>query len=310
MSKKICVLGSINTDLVTRMKRAPGPGETIHGNDFRIIPGGKGANQAVAAARLGGDVNLIACVGDDDFGKQHQSGLASDGIQLDHLNVSSDAPTGVATILVEESGENRIVLAPGANNAITKEMVEKARAVIRSADILMMQLEVPLEIVDLAARIAKEENTAVMLNPAPALPLSDELLAGVNYLVPNESEATLLTGIKVTDQQSAEQAAEQLLTKGVDVVFLTLGAAGVLVVEKGKTTIVPGLSVDAVDTTAAGDTFAGALAVGLNEGKSPVDAAAQAQYAAALSVTRIGAQTSIPTRNEADAFQSRTEEKS
>jgi ribokinase len=302
MKPTIAVVGSLNMDLVVRIPRMPLPGETLTGSDFRTIPGGKGANQAVAAARMGARVSLIGCIGADAFAAQLREGLAADGIELDHLSAVHDAPTGVAVILVDAASQNFIVLAPGANATLTPQSIDRASAAIEQAQMLLCQLETPLPAVQHAIEIAHRHHKPVVLNPAPARPLSGELLAQVDYLVPNETEAALLSGIEVSDNASAENAAQRLRSQGAKVVLLTLGAKGVLIADGDTTRLLPAPAVKAVDTTAAGDTFVGAFAVGLLEGLPLPDAVMFGQRAAAISVTRFGAQTSVPYRHEIDRF--------
>jgi ribokinase len=294
----IVVVGSLNMDLVLTVARAPNAGETLTGRTLQLIPGGKGANQAVACARLGGRVAMIGRVGRDEFGEQLRKSLAADHIALDHLGSDDQAGTGVAMIMVDDSAQNRIVLVPGANGAFTPEHVDEARALIESAGLLLLQLEVPLPTVMRAIEHAARSGARILFNPAPAQPLPAEWFARMDYLVPNETEASLLTGINVTDPASATGAAQKLRSRGARVVLITLGAQGVLIADAGGTRHYRPPTVKAVDTTAAGDTFIGAFAVGLTEGLALDDAAKLAMQAASLSVTRVGAQTSIPYRSE------------
>jgi ribokinase len=305
MKHRIAVVGSINMDLVVRTPRMPLPGETLTGSDFRTISGGKGANQAVAAARMGAQVSLVGCVGADAFGAEMRDRLAADGIDLGYVDIAQDVPTGVAVILVDAGSQNCIVIAAGANAVLTAQSIERAAAAIEQAQLLICQLETPLPAVQRAIEIARRKGKVVVLNPAPALALDPGLLKQVDYLIPNETEATLLTGVAVTDIPSAEVAAKQLRAQGAKVVLLTVGAKGVLVVDGAGTTLLPALPVRAVDSTAAGDTFVGSFAVGLAEGLPLVKAVMLGQCAAAISVTRFGAQTSIPYRAEVDLFKRR-----
>lgn len=302
MGTKIVVVGSINTDLVIQTPRMPAPGETLKGNDFHTIPGGKGANQAVAAARLGAEVSLIACVGDDEFGKFQQKSLAKDGIDLSCLSVIPDQKTGVALILVDDQHQNSIVLAPEANDTLSVAKVESHASQIAEADILICQLETPPESIFRAIEIAHAYQTQVILNPAPATSVPPSILEQVDYLIPNESEASALTGVQVKDLISAQDAAERLVDKGAKQVLLTLGEQGVVRTDGERVFHQTAPQVDAVDTTAAGDTFIGGLAVALGEGKTLGDAIFYAQHAAALAVSKLGAQTSIPTKAEVEAF--------
>ncbi len=295
---KIVVVGSSNTDMIVKVPRIPKPGETILGGKFSTAAGGKGANQAVAAARAGGDVTFIARVGDDMFGQQAYSGFKEDQINVGYVKTDKVEPSGVALIFVDEKGENSIAVASGANAALSPEDVNEAAELIQSADILLMQLETPLETVRRAAEIAKEAGVKVILNPAPAMKLDDSFLSNLTIITPNESEAELLTGISVTDVESAERAAIALLERGLEVVIITLGSKGALIKTKEKKHLIAGFKVDAVDATAAGDVFNGSLAVAIAEGKSQEDAVRFANAAAALSVTKLGAQPSIPKRDE------------
>jgi len=302
MGNKIVVVGSSNTDMIVKLPHLPKPGETVSGGAFSTAAGGKGANQAVAAARAGAEVGLVAHVGEDSFGEQAIAGFVGDGIDVGHVTRDSAAPSGVALIFVDDKGENCIAVAPGANATLTPEDVEATQELITGADVMVMQLETPVETVERAAAIAREHGVRVILNPAPARPLSDEILSKVSILTPNESEAELLTGIQVSDDQGAEEAAKALVARGVETVILTLGSRGAFVFESGSGEMVPGFVVKAVDTTAAGDVFNGSLAVGLAEGKPLTQAVRFANAAAALSVTKLGAQPSAPSRSEIEAF--------
>ncbi|MEZ9304903.1 ribokinase [Vibrio breoganii] len=299
---KLVVLGSVNADHVLQVPSFPRPGETLHGRSYQVIPGGKGANQAVAAARLGADIAFIAAVGNDAFGLNIVKSFASDGIDVSGVKVTRDYPTGIAMIQVSDSGENSICISAEANATLTEQSIEQDLPSIASADYLLMQLETPMCGVTKAALHANSHNTKVILNPAPACPLSDELLKQVDIITPNETEAEVLTGIAVTDQTTAQLAADELHSKGITTVMITLGAKGVWLSENGSGQLIEGFRVEATDTTAAGDTFNGALVTGLIENKSMHDAIIFAHAAAAISVTRFGAQTSIPTRQEVDAF--------
>jgi len=307
MNNKIVVVGSSNTDMIAKLPRIPKPGETIGGGAFSTADGGKGANQAVAAARAGAEVGFVARVGDDSFGEQAIAGFVGDGIDVQHVTRDPSAPSGVALIFVDDKGENSIAVAPGANAGLTPEDVEAAEELISEADVVVMQLETPLDTVERAAVLACKHGASVILNPAPAQPLSDVILGNVSILTPNESEAELLTGIPVEDDAGAEQAARALVERGVETVILTLGSRGAFVFESGSGQMVPGFKVDAVDTTAAGDVFNGTLAVGLAEGVSLFEAVRFANAAAALSVTRLGAQPSAPTRSEIETFLAETQ---
>lgn len=303
---RITVLGSINMDLVFSTPRMPLLGETIMGTGFRQVAGGKGANQAVAAARQGAMVRFVGVVGADLFGAQSLRSLAEDGIDATAVS-SADLPTGVAGILVDSDGGNSIVLAPGANELLSVERVEAARATIEASGWLICQLESPLASVERAIAIARAAGVTVVFNPAPARPLPDALIAQVDYLIVNETEAGQLSGVPVTDRPSAARAAGLLLARGAGAVLLTMGARGVLVAAGGRQRFIDAVEVDAVDTTAAGDTFVGAFTVGVARGLSTDDATIEAQYAAAVSVTRLGAQSSIPSREEMLQFKLSTQ---
>ncbi|PSU26790.1 ribokinase [Photobacterium phosphoreum] len=299
---KLVVLGSVNADHVLQVPSFPRPGETLHGRNYQVIPGGKGANQAVAAARLNADIGFIACVGDDSFGINIRENFRMDGIDITAVKMEPNCPTGIAMIQVSDSGENSICLSAEANAKLTAAAIEPDLERIRQADYLLMQLETPLCGIEKAAQVAKDANTVVILNPAPARVLSDELLACVDMITPNETEAEVLTGITVTDAESAQQAANILHDKGIKTVMITLGAKGVWLSQDGRGDIIAGFNVEVTDTTAAGDTFNGAFVTGLLEDLSLESAIKFAHAAAAISVTRFGAQTSIPTRKEVDDF--------
>jgi ribokinase len=302
MSTKIVVIGSSNTDMIVQVSRIPRPGETILGGEFSTAAGGKGANQAVAAARAGGQVSLIARVGQDMFGQQALQGFAADQIDVEHVLRDPDAPSGVALIFVEQSGENSIAVASGANAKLSPQDIADARHVVQAADMVVMQLETPLESVAAAADMARTANVPVILNPAPAQALPDDLLRHVSVLTPNESEAELLTGIPVDETRGVEEAADALLARGPEAVLLTLGSRGVFVANSQTRELVPGFPVDPVDTTAAGDVFNGAFAVALAEKRPLLEAARFANAAAALAVTQLGAQPSAPSRERIEAL--------
>ncbi|EQB99837.1 ribokinase [Photorhabdus temperata] len=300
---KLAVLGSINADHILNLESFPRPGETVIGKQYQIAFGGKGANQAVAAGRSGADIAFIACVGEDDIGSRICQQLAMDNIKTSGIEVIEGETTGVALIFVNQQGENVIGINTGANAALTPEYFYRYQNIIEEADALLMQLESPLETVQLAAEIAKQNDTKVILNPAPAQKLSDQLLSLVDIITPNETEAEYLTGITVKDDSGAEKAAQILHDKGIATVIITLGSRGVWLSEKGqKGEIVPGFKVKVVDTIAAGDTFNGAFVTALLEGKAMLSAVRFAHSAAAIAVTRQGAQPSVPWRNEIDAF--------
>ncbi|MBN2136210.1 MAG: ribokinase [Sedimentisphaerales bacterium] len=299
---KIAVVGSSNMDLVVKSARIPVVGETILGGDFIMVPGGKGANQAVAAAKLGAEVYFIAKLGKDIFAEQSIQNFKKESVNTKHVVQTDEAPSGVALIMVDDDGNNVIVVAPGANLKLLPPDVKKAEKDIASCGAVVAQLEVPLETIECAARLANELKVPFILDPAPARQLGAELLAMVDVLTPNETEAQILTGIEVSDEDSARKASEKLLGCGVKAVILTLGGKGFFLADKNDTRFVSAQKVDAVDTTAAGDAFTGSLAVGLAQGKSLLDAALFANYVAALSVTKMGAQPSMPTLKEVQSF--------
>lgn len=296
--KKIVVIGSCNTDMVIKSDRLPVPGETIIGGTFLMNPGGKGANQAVAIARLGGQVTFISKTGNDIFGRQSVELYNSEGINTDHIFSDPNQPSGVALITVDSSGENCIVVASGANASLSPKDIEKSKDAITSANFLLMQLEIPVNTVEYAAQLAVENGVKVILNPAPALSLSPDLMKNLYIITPNKTEAELLSGIKVSDWEQAKKAARIIGDKGVEIVVITLGSKGALIKQKDEYFEVKAHKVEAVDTTAAGDTFNGALCVSLSEGLSVVDAVKFACKASAITVTRMGAQSSIPYRKE------------
>jgi ribokinase len=299
---KIVVVGSSNVDMVVKAPHIPRPGETVMGGDFLSVAGGKGANQAVGAARAGGDVTFVARVGNDVFGEQTIEGLKKDNIDVSHITRDADAPSGVALIFVGADGANSIAVAPGANARLTPKDIEAAASSITTADVLILQLETPMETVLAAAQLAHENGVKVILNPAPACPLSDELLAYVTLLTPNESEAGTLTDIPTGDEKGDAAAAAALYDKGIETVLLTLGARGVYTHTADWKGHVAGFKVKAVDSTAAGDVFNGALAVAIAEGKDLNEAINFANAAGALAVTRLGAQPSAPTREEIESL--------
>jgi ribokinase len=299
---RILVVGSSNTDMIIRLDRIPRPGETILGGEFAIAAGGKGANQAVAAARAGGHVTFVARVGRDIFGEQALAGFVEDGIDVGKVVRDAAEPSGVALIFVAKDGENSIAVASGANARLAPADVGRAAAAFGDADVLVLQLETALPTVRKAVALAAASGVRVILNPAPARDLPSALLGRVSILTPNESEAERLSGIKVSDEFSAARAAATLRRRGVETVVITLGARGAYVNGPGERRLVPGFKVKPVDTTAAGDVFNGALAVALAEGKALADAVRFANAAAALSVTKRGAQPSAPRRREIVRF--------
>ena len=285
-------------DMVVKTSHIPVPGETVLSGSFFMNPGGKGANQAVSVARLGGDVAFVSKVGNDVFGKQSTQLFEEEGIDIAHLLSDDTLPSGVALITVDRSGENSIVVASGANAGLMPADLEDALDKIAGAGIVLMQLEIPTETVHFAAIYAVKHGVKVILNPAPANTLPPKLLSCIDIITPNQSEAAMLSGINVTDAASAAQAAVAIHNLGVKSVIITMGAMGCVIYDKGEITVVPAQKVEAVDTTAAGDVFCGALAVALAEGGTLFDAVDFASRAAAISVTRMGAQPSIPYRKE------------
>lgn len=295
---KIVVVGSSNMDMIIKVPRLPVPGETVIGGNFSVALGGKGANQAVSAARMGGDVTFVGRIGDDVFGQQALQGLKDDCVKTSYVVKDSQRPSGVAQIVVDEEGKNIIAVASGANQFLDEQDIINARNAILSADILMLQLEIPIQTVRFAAKLAHENNIRVILNPAPACPLDDELLGYISVLTPNQREAEALTGIAITDDRSAELAGRILLERGLTRVIITLGEKGAMVIDNGGAEHVPAFRIKSVDTTAASDVFNGALAVALAEGKNFYESVRFANAAAAISATRMGAQSSVPTREE------------
>ncbi|PWC19400.1 ribokinase [Brenneria corticis] len=299
---KLVVLGSINADHILNLEQFPRSGETVIGKQYRIAFGGKGANQAVAAGRSGADISFIACVGDDDIGARIRRQLADDGIDVSAVEAVAGETTGVALIFVNGEAENMIAINAGANAAVTPDYLGRHQQQIIDASALLMQLESPLDTVIAAARLAHKHHTRVILNPAPACELPDELLALVDMITPNETEAQRLTGVAVETEADAARAAQVLHDKGIASVLITLGSRGVWLSEKGHGQRIPGYRVQAVDTIAAGDTFNGALVTALLENRPMSSAVKFAHAAAAIAVTRPGAQPSVPWREEIDAF--------
>ncbi len=296
--KRILVIGSSNTDMVIKTDKIPTPGETILGGTFLMNPGGKGANQAVAASRLGGKVTFVAKIGDDLFGSETKGILKKEGIDTRFIVQDSDLPSGVALIIVDSEGENSIVVAPGSNGNLLVQDIDNEVFSPGKFSVLLLQLEIPLMTVEYAALTAAENDIKVILNPAPAQKMHDYLLRHLWLITPDETEAEILTGIKVHNESTAEAAAASLQKRGVKNVIITMGAAGAFVKSEDFMEMFPGIKVKAIDTTAAGDVFNGALAVALAEGKGLKDAVIFANKAASICVTRMGAQASAPYREE------------
>lgn len=298
MPKKIVVVGSSNTDMIIQVKKIPKPGETVIGGKFSMAAGGKGANQAIAAVRAGGNVTFVSRIGKDMFGDSSLKNFAKDGLNVDNIIRDSDKPSGVALIFVDAKGENSIAVASGANAKLSSIDIDNLRDVISSANILLMQLEIPMETIEAAAQVAFENNVKIILNPAPTQPLNDNLLKKISVITPNETEIEMLTGVPVKNEEDAERAAKILTDKGIGVVIITLGSSGAFVFSNTFKGLVPSYKVKAVDTTAAGDVFNGAFAVALSENKNIKEAVIFANAAAAISVTRLGAQASVPYKKE------------
>ena len=295
--KKIFVIGSATMDMVVKADKHPLPGETLLGGNFLMNPGGKGANQAVAIARLGGDLTFVAKLGNDIFGKQIIEGFRKENMNTEYIFMDEQHPSGVALIMVNAAGENCIVVAAGSNSNLLMRDIETVPD-LKDAEIILMQLEIPMDTIFAIAKNARSNHQKLILNPAPAQHLSNELLNGLFLVTPNETEAAILTGIEVTDDRSAEKAADVLLSKGVENVIITLGKQGAYYKNKERSFSIKAPEVKAIDTTAAGDTFSGALAVALTEDMDWKKAIEFAVTAASISVTRMGAQASVPYRNE------------
>jgi len=296
----ILVIGSSNTDLVVRSERMPKPGETVLGGEFFVNAGGKGANQAVGAARVGADVSFCCRVGDDDYGKNSIDIFKKDGINTEYVFKTQGCPSGVAIIVVDSKGENSIVVASGANLKLAPEDIDSIED-LSSYSIALAQLEIPVETVERAAFRCHSEGVKFVLNPAPACKLPESLIKLIDVITPNETETEILTGIKVTDEDSATQAAQVLCKMGVNTVIITMGSKGAFLYQDGKGELIPAFEVQAVDTTAAGDIFNGALCAAMCEGKDIKEAVLFAQAASSISVTRKGAQPSAPTRSEVES---------
>jgi len=301
---KIVIVGSYNTDLMSKTPWLPKHGETVLGGPFKLGPGGKGSNQAVAASRLGAEVHFIGCVGEDYFGEIARNNFIKEKINIDYLKISRTNHTGMALILVDDkTAENMIVVAPGANMEINILLVENARDIIVSADVVLLQLEISVEIVEYVVKMVYESNKAIsILNPAPGRKLERKVWEKVSLITPNRSELELITSRSIVTVEEAEKAAQEVISVGVKNVIVTLGGEGALVVNTDKTTYVPSYQVDIVDTTGAGDAFNGGLAIALSEGKDLVEATKFANAAAALKVTKIGTAPAMPYREEVERF--------
>jgi len=297
MKPRLVVIGSLNMDMVIQSPRIPMPGETILGaGDLKMIPGGKGANQAYGAARLGADVSMVGRVGDDSFGERLIQNLNQANVDTKHIIHDPDAATGIALIVVDESGQNSIVVSSGANGQLSPEDVNRGENAIRAANILLLQLEVPLDAVLQGAKLAKHHGVATILNPAPAQPLPGELLAMIDYLIPNESETAILSGHETNTDEEIKQAAAALRVSGIKTTIMTMGSRGALLITETEFCHFPAFPIDPVDTTAAGDAFVASFAVAMAEGKSIHEAIRFGNAAGALACTQFGAQPSLPDR--------------
>jgi len=294
----VLVIGSSNLDLVVTAKRFPNPGETIFGKKFEMFPGGKGANQAVAAARLGSKTIFIGKMGNDEFREKLSQIMIEGGVDIKNLFIDENEHTGTALITVDESGQNQIIVISGSNMKLTPQDVESRSSLFKEAAIVLTQLEIPVETVIKSAELAKENNLIFILNPAPALKLPETIFPLIDYLTPNETELELLSGVKIENENSIKIAAKKLIEKGIKNIIVTLGEKGSLLINSEIEKYFPVKKVEVVDTTAAGDVFNGALAASLAEGKNINQAIEFANAAASISVTRMGAQSSIPYKNE------------
>lgn len=303
MQANVVVVGSLNMDLVTRTERLPRPGETIFGQSLDTVPGGKGANQAVAAARLGAQVAMVGCLGSDAYGTQLREGMLAEHIDCRALRTVPEGVSGVALIVVDADSQNTIVVVPGTNACLVPQDIQAVDEVLQAARVIICQLEVPMDTVGYTLRRGRELDKTVILNPAPASgPLPAQWYAAIDYVIPNESEAWALSGVAVNSLETAEEAARRLIELGARKVIVTLGAQGALLVSPQRVVHFAAPRVEAVDATAAGDTFVGAFSAALAAGKDEDDAVRFAQVAAALSVTREGAQPSIPRLNDVQGF--------
>ena len=299
--KNICVIGSLNMDLVVNVDAMPKPGQTIIGSNFKEVPGGKGANQAVAMARLNGNVSMIGKVGEDGFGQTLINSLKNDKVDTTYIQTTKGS-TGVALITVDKNAQNSIVVSPGANFEVKEEDIDNNIKAIENSDIVVLQLETPLNTIKYALNKAKELNKYTILNPAPAVKLDDEIIKNVDLLTPNETELEIISGVSIETEEDIQKAAQIMIEKGVKELIVTLGSKGSLYINKEKSMFKKAYKVEAVDTTAAGDSYTGALAVALSQDKGIEDAMAFASKVGALSVLKEGAQSSLPTLEDVKNF--------
>lgn len=298
----ITVIGSLNMDLVAKVLAMPRVGETLIGKDYKQIPGGKGANQADAIAKLRGQVKMIGIVGDDGFGSDLVESIKKDGVDVSYIKTTKEAPTGIAVIMVNDEGDNSIVVIPGANYKLTPQDIADSLKAIEEAEIVVTQLETPIDTVKFALKKAKELGKYTILNPAPAAKLDDELISYIDLLTPNETELEVLSGVKINTKSDILAGAKVLIDKGIKELIVTLGDKGALYINEFENNIYPAYKVNPIDTTAAGDSFTAGLAVALSEGKTIKEAIDFASKVGALTVTREGAQSSLPTREEVEKF--------
>lgn len=299
--KNICVIGSLNMDLVVNVDTMPKPGQTIIGSNFKEVPGGKGANQAVAMARLNGNVSMIGKVGEDGFGQTLINSLKNDKVDTTYIQTSKGA-TGVALITVDKNAQNSIVVSPGANFEVKEDDIDNNIEAIKNSDIVVLQLETPLNTIKYALNKAKELNKYTILNPAPAVKLDDEIIKNVDLLTPNETELEIISGVSIETEEDIQKAAQIMIEKGVKELIVTLGSKGSLYINKEKSMFKKAYKVEVVDTTAAGDSYTGALAVALSQDKNIEDAMDFASKVGALSVLKEGAQSSLPTLEDVKNF--------
>ena len=299
--KNICVIGSLNMDLVVNVDTMPKPGQTIIGSNFKEVPGGKGANQAVAMARLNGNVSMIGKVGEDGFGQTLINSLKNDKVDTTYIQTAKGA-TGVALITVDKNAQNSIVVSPGANFEVKEDDIDNNIEAIKNSDIVVLQLETPLNTIKYALNKAKELNKYTILNPAPAIKLDDEIIKNVDLLTPNETELEIISGVSIETEEDIQKAAQIMIEKGVKELIVTLGSKGSLYINKEKSMFKKAYKVEAVDTTAAGDSYTGALAVALSQDKCIEDAMDFASKVGALSVLKEGAQSSLPTLEDVENF--------